>query len=241
MKIFDIYNVLDEIAPFKLQESWDNSGLIIGSMDDNFEDIYLSLDLDTNLIKNANNNSLFITHHPLIFKGLKSINVNIYPSNIISLMLKKDIKLISMHTNYDISILNRFVLEEVLGYKVEQENGYVLNFVVNKKFDTFLMEIKSKFGMQNLKYTKSKDFIKTASLCTGSGSDLLDFSNCGDCFLSGDFKYHTALQCYENGVSLVDIEHFHSEKFFALSLAKILQKYKISAIIRDSVNPFKYF
>ena len=69
MKISEIYAILDSIAPFDLQESWDNSGLIIGSMSDEFDSIALSLDLDSSLIARAKPRTLFITHHPLIFKG----------------------------------------------------------------------------------------------------------------------------------------------------------------------------
>ena len=71
MKISEIYAILDEIAPFCDQESWDNSGLILGDFKSECERIYLSLDLDSALVENAKPNSLFITHHPLIFKGLK--------------------------------------------------------------------------------------------------------------------------------------------------------------------------
>ncbi|MBR2148972.1 MAG: Nif3-like dinuclear metal center hexameric protein, partial [Campylobacter sp.] len=112
MKISEIYAMLDSIAPFDLQESWDNSGLIIGSMNDEFDSITLSLDLDSSLIAQAKPRTLFITHHPLIFKGLKSINSSKYPANLIKDMIKKDISLISMHTNYDKMVLNKFVLSE---------------------------------------------------------------------------------------------------------------------------------
>ena len=67
MKISEIYAILDSIAPFELQESWDNSGLIVGSMDDEFGDIVLSLDLDSHIVAKAGPKTLFITHHPLIF------------------------------------------------------------------------------------------------------------------------------------------------------------------------------
>ena len=95
MKIAEIYKILDEIAPFEAQESWDNSGLLLGNMDDEFDKIYASIDLDSNLIQKIEKNSLVITHHPLIFKGLKSLNPSVYPSNLIYEIIKKDIKIIS--------------------------------------------------------------------------------------------------------------------------------------------------
>ncbi|ALV24319.1 putative protein (NIF3 domain) [Campylobacter iguaniorum] len=240
MKIAQIYAILDELAPFCDQESWDNSGLLIGSFDDEFDDLILSLDLDFDLIKNAKRNSLFITHHPLIFKGLKSLDSSKFPSNLIKEIIKKDIKLISMHTNFDKHILNKFVLSQILGYKnFTQIGDFVLKFEVNKSFEEFAKEIKNSLSLSNLRVVKAGEFVKTAAFCTGSGADLIgEFE--ADCFLSGDFKYHTALECYENELSLIDIGHFESERFFGDCLALALQKSEVFATITNSINPFEY-
>lgn len=240
MKIAYIYNILDQIAPFVDQESWDNSGLIIGNLNDDIGDIVLSLDLDTNLVNNARENTLFITHHPLIFKGLKCINTSEFPSNIISLILKKNIKLISMHTNADLHILNKFVLSEILDYKDFIDDRFILKFEVNKPFDDFAKEIKTKLELPILRVVKANKFIKTAAFCTGSGADLIG-SFKADCFLSGDFKYHTALECYENSLNLIDIGHFESERYFGTCLEAYLQKNGVFAKILSSINPFEYY
>ena len=106
MKIAEIYKILDEICPFASQESWDNSGLQVGSFDSEFEQIYLSLDLDSELLQNVLPNSLIITHQPLICKGLKSLDYSLYPSSLIREMMIKNISLISLHTNADLAFLN---------------------------------------------------------------------------------------------------------------------------------------
>ena len=62
MKIEDIYNYLDSLSPFSLQEKWDNSGLLVGNMQDKFENIYISLDLDLKMLKKVQKKSLIITH-----------------------------------------------------------------------------------------------------------------------------------------------------------------------------------
>ncbi|MDU7070209.1 Nif3-like dinuclear metal center hexameric protein [Campylobacter ureolyticus] len=239
MKIAEIYKILDEIAPFEAQESWDNSGLLLGNMDDEFDKIYASIDLDSNLIQKIEKNSLVITHHPLIFKGLKSLNPSVYPSNLIYEIIKKDIKLISMHTNFDKFVLNQFVASEILGYKITEIRDFLVFFEVNKIFDEFAKEIKQKLKISNLRVVKAGEFIKTATLCTGSGVDLLG-SFKSDCFLTGDIKYHSALESLENKISLIDINHFESEAYFGQSLAKNLQKYNLNIIITNSINPFLY-
>lgn len=239
MKIAEIYKILDEIAPFEAQESWDNSGLLLGNMDNEFDKIYASIDLDSNLIQKIEKNSLVITHHPLIFKGLKSLNPSVYPSNLIYEIIKKDIKLISMHTNFDKFVLNQFVASEILGYEIAEIRDFLVFFEVNKSFDEFAKEIKQKLKISNLRVVKAGEFIKTATLCTGSGADLLG-SFKSDCFLTGDIKYHSALESLENKISLIDINHFESEAYFGQSLAKNLQKYNLNIIITNSINPFLY-
>ncbi|MSN96092.1 Nif3-like dinuclear metal center hexameric protein [Campylobacter sp. FMV-PI01] len=239
MKISEIYKILDEIAPFEFQESWDNSGILLGSMQSEFDKIYLSLDIDSDMLDKVDENSLVITHHPLIFKGLKNIDFTKYPSNLIYKMIKKDIKLISMHTNFDKCILNRYVATEILKYKIVDEQDFLIFMEVNMEFDKLCFDIKTKLNIKNLRVVKSKNYIKNIALCTGSGSDLIGKIEV-DCFLTGDLKYHTALENLENKLSLIDINHYESECYFAESLAKNLQKNKIKAIITNSVNPFSY-
>lgn len=107
MKIAELYSVLDEIAPFSTQESWDNSGLVLGSPNVQAGRIYASLDVDSELLETLEPNSTLLTHHPLIFKGLKQLDLSVYPSNLIAKMIAKNISLISLHTNFDKALLNR--------------------------------------------------------------------------------------------------------------------------------------
>ncbi len=239
MKIDEILDILDKIAPFELQEGWDNSGLIVGSKEDSFSKVYLSLDVDSKLIENLEENSLLITHHPLIFKGLKQINYDHYPSNVIKQMIKKGISLISMHTNYDKTYLNRYVVQTVLGYEVIKCEEFVCYFEVEDKFDNFAKNIQEKLKLPFLKIVEGKDFIKKAAITTGSGAELLNDIE-ADCFLTGDIKYHQAYEAKENRLSMIEIGHFESEIYFADSLSKNLKNFDIQAIIANSKDPFTY-
>jgi len=73
MKLKTIYDYLNEISPFSLQEEWDNSGVNVGDFEREIEKIYISLDINEELIEKMDKNSLLITHHPLIFKSIKKI------------------------------------------------------------------------------------------------------------------------------------------------------------------------
>jgi dinuclear metal center YbgI/SA1388 family protein len=241
VKISDIYLLLDEISPFELQESWDNSGLIVGSMDDEFTKIYLSLDLDSLTIKHLEHNSLIILHHPLIFNGLKRLDSSIYPAKLIHSLIKKDIKVIAMHTNFDKTHMNRYIVDEILGYEVVECKNYECYFNVNKDFNTFVNHISNRLGINNIRVVKTKEFISSAALCSGSGGDLYRDLNKVDCFLTGDIKYHLAVNAKEDGVSLIDINHYESETVFSNALAKELKSKGIDAIIQKFLNPFEYF
>lgn len=240
MKIGQIYKILDEIAPFELQESWDNSGLLVGSFDDEISQIYLSLDIDDKMLDKIEPNSLIIAHHPLIFKGLKKISSNLYPGKLIYKMIKKNISLVAMHTNYDLSILNEYFVREILGFEISKKDGFLIYCDIKMSFDELVNLVKHKLNLSNLRISKVKDEIRSIAICTGSGGDLIS-SVRADCFLTGDLKYHQAFEALENGLNLIDIGHFESERYFADSLFRLLQKNKINAKISNSINPFQYF
>lgn len=244
MLVRDIYSYLDELSPFELQEKWDNSGLIVGSFEDKIENIYISMDLDLELVDSFKSNSLVIVHHPLIFSGLKRVNYDTYSTKILKELIKKDISLISMHTNIDKTHLNKYVVEDILGFKILNSSEFIANCEVNLKFEDLLNYLSKKLNLKNITFVKTKDFINTISICTGSAMSLLDEVK-ADCFLTGDIKYHDAMEAKARGVSLIDIRHYESEKHFSSLLEGLLEDYlkknKLKAIITASKNPFEFF
>lgn len=243
MKIKEIYDFLDLASPFNFQEKWDNSGLLLGNMEDEFCEVCISLDLDIEFLEKVPVNALIITHHPLIFSGLKAINFDSYTTKLLQIMIKKDIKLISMHTNIDKSHLNRYVMSEVLGFEVQNENEFILSSKVDMSFDDFCQLIQKKLGLEFKKVVKCHQNITSFSLTTGSGMSLLPLIKT-DVFLTGDIKYHDAMEAKLRGISLIEIGHFESEVHFNVVVYGILEKYlkknKIIAIMGTNQNPFEY-
>ena len=243
MKIKDIYNYLDSLSPFSLQEKWDNSGLIVGNMNDEFDKIYISLDLDLEMIKKVKKNSLIITHHPLIFSALKSLNDDSYSTKILKQLIKKDISLISMHTNIDKTHLNNYVGCEILGLDFKKEEDFILQANINLSFKTFIKLLKDKLKVKTLKIVNAKKTINTVSLTTGAGMSLLP-NITTDCFLTGDIKYHEAMEAKARDICLIDIGHYESEIHFMTLLNTLLEKYlktnSKKAIMLKSHNPFNY-
>ena len=239
MKIFEIYKILDEISPFELQESWDNSGIQVGSQNQEVKKIVLSIDVDEELIDSLEQDTLLITHHPIIFSGLKQMDFDKYPANLLQKMIKNNISNIAMHTNFDKTHLNEYVAKEILGYKIIKQDGFGIYLEINEDFDKFVQKIKEKFLLKNTKYVKCSNFVKTAALTTGSGCSLIPEIN-ADCFLTGDIKYHDAMEAKSINLSLIDIGHFESECFFSEILEKNLKILGLEAIIASSKNPFTY-
>jgi dinuclear metal center YbgI/SA1388 family protein len=244
LKVQEIYDVLNEISPFELQEKWDNAGLLVGSFENDINNIYISIDLDEKLIQNAERNSLIITHHPLIFSGLKRVNFDTYSTKLLKELIKKDISLISMHTNIDKTHLNKYVAEEILGFKIENSKDFISYCEINMKFDDLVKYVSSKLGLKTTNVVRCNDFIEKIAIVTGSGMSLIDEIK-ADCFLTGDIKYHDAMESKARGLSLIDIRHYESERYFNTLLEGLLSEYlkknKLKAIITASQNPFEFF
>jgi len=238
MKLGAVYDFLDTLSPFATQASWDNSGLLIGSAEDEVEQIYLSLDVDSALLEDVAENSLIITHHPLIFSGLKQLNFAKYPSNLIQMMVQKKISLIAMHTNFDLSHLNGYVASK-LGFKVSETKEFVAYCDVNQSLDDLALHVKRVLGIEYLRIVRAKEWIGRCAITTGAGGDLISKID-ADCFLSGDLKYHQAMEAKENNLSLMDIGHFESERYFPECLAQYLKNLPLKAIMSNSKNPFEY-
>jgi len=237
MILQDIYTALDKISPFELQERWDNSGLIVGDMSYDVEKIVLSIDIDEELLLNSDEGVLFIVHHPLIFDGLKSLDFSRYPSNLIKIMIEKSQSCIAMHTNFDKSHLNRYVFEEILGFKAEESSDFLLTDYRGWSSNELLAHIKDRLNLENIKMVAPKESINSISLCTGSGASLID-SVKADCFLTGDIKYHDAMKAKSQNLMMIDIGHYESEMFFSELLARELKDLPLLAIITHSKNPF---
>jgi len=103
MKIKDITNYLESIAPLSLQESYDNAGLITGNKNTEITGVLVTLDTIPEVIDEAieMNANLIISHHPIIFKGLKKINGANYIEQTIIKAIKNDIAIYAVHTNLD--------------------------------------------------------------------------------------------------------------------------------------------
>ncbi len=239
MRVGEVYELLDSISPFELQESWDNSGLLLGEFSQDVKRVVLSVDIDANMVQEAQEHTLFVLHHPLIFSGLKSLRWDEYPANILRDMVKKDHSVIAMHTNFDKTHLNRYVFEKVLGFKAKKCEEFICYAEGRWQSKELLENIKRALSLDVMRVVGSKSEIRSVAMVTGAGASLMDLAD-ADLFLTGDIKFHDAMKGVSKGVMMADIGHFESERHFADALGENLKNLPIPVIIAQSINPFTY-
>ena len=103
MKVKEVINYLDSIAPPEFQENYDNCGLIVGNPENTVSGIVVCLDCTAEVIQETidKNCNLIVAHHPIIFKGLKKINHSNYVERTVVKAIKNDINIFAIHTNLD--------------------------------------------------------------------------------------------------------------------------------------------
>jgi len=237
MKLGEIYVHLDTLSPFATQEAWDNSGLLVGAQDDEVHAVCLCLDVDEHVLQSVPDGALIIAHHPLIFKGLKVFDTAYYPASLLKTMLKRNISLITMHTNIDKSHLNRYVCEQVFGLKVISQEECLCLCHFEGDFEALALHVKNSLGVSQVRAVPKEGAVETVAVTTGSGGDFIGRVK-ASCFLTGDIKYHHAMEAKANGLGLIDIGHFESERYFGEVLAPYLKNFPLKVIMSNSKNPF---
>ena len=141
MKLKDLTNYLDSAVPLSFQESYDNSGLQVGSPDAELTSALVCLDVTEEIVSEAisKNCNVIVSHHPLIFNGIRKLSGRSSTERIIATAIKKDISVYSLHTNLD--ILNAGV-SRIIAQKLQLENITVLSPSEKKliKLVTFIPE-----------------------------------------------------------------------------------------------------
>jgi dinuclear metal center YbgI/SA1388 family protein len=265
MLIKDITDYLESFAPLHYQESYDNAGLIIGDNQMQFKGALICLDITPEVVNEciSLDYNMIISHHPLIFNGLKKINPTDSIGKSIITSLKNDIAIYAIHTNIDnsfpdgvsskmaqkLGLMNLQILdpkEKSSGAENPYGTGIIGEFNVPKEETYFLEFLKQKLNLNCIKYTKLlKKPIRKIAICGGSGSFLLSKAilSGADVFISSDFKYHDYFEA-ENRIVIANIGHYESEIFtIELIYDKLTNNFNnfAASLTKVVTNPIKYF
>lgn len=238
-----IAEALEEFAPLTLQESYDNSGLLVGNPADTVDGVLLSLDITEKTIQEAilKGANMVISHHPLIFSAIKRITNSTDSQRAIRLAIQNNISIYACHTNIDkaeggvsyrmgeklgLKKMTPLVAESAPCKRAGDGLG-VIGFLEEPTDSlTFLNFVKKTFGCPTIRHTAlTTNKIRCVSLCGGSGAPFLDIAmqRGADIYISADFKYHNFFSA-ENSIIIADIGHFESERYTIEIFYEILTK-----------------
>ena len=241
MTVNDILNCITEVAPLQWQESYDNAGLQVGDLNAEARKALVCLDITEGIVDEAiaKNCDLVISHHPLIFRGLKHLTPETYIERAVMKAVKHDISMISMHTNLDNSYLGvSHVLAERLGLRnlhllqpsVDEPElcgagmiGEFDNPMGETKFLGLVAETIASPCLRHSALTGRK--IHKVALCGGSGSPFMQdaLHKKADAYLTADIKYHDFF-IPEGNILLVDGGHFETEQFTKELIVELIRK-----------------
>ncbi len=237
MKARDIIEIIDRFAPGSLQEDWDNSGLMAGDIEREVTSAIVALDCTMDVVDEAIDKGaqMIITHHPLIFGGLKKIGTDRVQERVLIKIIKNDLVVYSVHTNID------KVPDGVSGVMAEKlklcntsvldidRDGYGLGIIGELQRSLschdFIVNLKDLFKVNTIKTSAPvREMINRVAVCGGSGSSLIDKAQKAGAqvLVTGDISYHHFF-C-EDGFMIIDIGHFESEIAVADLLCSVIKK-----------------
>lgn len=244
MILSEIIAKLERRFPIENKENWDNVGLLIGTRTKEIKKIQISLDVTDAVIENAirNHVDLIISHHPLIFLPIKAINDSSALGKKIIKLIENRIAVYSMHTNLDST---RFGLNDLVGEKLglyggkiidkikeSPENGIgrVYSLLEKQNFIEFIEFLKEKLNLKNVTVSGldlEDKIIKKIAIVNGAGSSYWKKAKRmgADVLVTGDLKYHEALDAKEEDMAIVDVGHYESEHFFNILISECLSEF----------------
>ena len=269
LKVKDIAVAIEDFAPKRLQESYDNAGLQVGNPDMEVSAALLCLDVTEDVLDEAIKRrcNLIVTHHPLLFKGLKEVTGRTAAERIVIRAIKENVAIYSAHTNLDsawdgvsheiarlLGLHDVNVLEPKEGTPAQplsaSGQGAVGLGVVGEIRPTpsleFLRRVKDLFKVRSLRYSgqSPKLVVRRVAVCGGSGASLIKAAIAAkaDVIVTGDVKYHD-FTTYGLDIIIADIGHYESEVCTRDILSRIIrERYPDfpTYFAESDSNPVKY-
>lgn len=237
----EIAQAIEEFAPLSLQESYDNPGLQVGDPDMPVSAVLLCLDVTEEILREAEQRecNMIVSHHPLIFRGLKNLTGENQTQRIAIQALRKNIAIYAAHTNLDSTVEGvSYEMAHSLNLKdirtlcpVEGADGPGLGVIGHTPSPVpsleFLRKVKETFNVSDLRYSADSPqlVVRTVALCGGSGASFIKdaIRNHADIYISGDIKYHD-YTTYGSEIIVADIGHYESELCSRKILSRIIRE-----------------
>lgn len=231
-KVTKIIKRIEEFAPLNTMQKWDNSGWQINLGIEDTNRILLALDVTPSTVDEAINKKcdLILSHHPIFFNSIKTIE-----SPFIIKAIQNNIQVYSAHTNLDIAQggVSEYLAEKCGFTDLDTAFEFIKykQFDEEKNFSKLISTLKTIFSLPSVRVVNSqRKTYKSIAFCSGSGAEYIqDLEKIGiDVFITGDLKHHQALNA--KNMTIVDLGHFHSERFVVEIFENILKNEDVEVI-----------
>ena len=254
MQVANILQTLNRFAPPALAEDWDNVGLQVGYLEEDLTGVLVSLDVTEAVLWEAveHNANCLVTHHPLFFQAFKSLDDRQVPTRLARLATQMGVNILSFHTNLDAT---QSGLNDQLASKLGMTRLKPLLPAADPRFakaglgrlgrvpktslKSFLKSCAKKLNVDHLRYVGDpRHSIEWVAVMTGSGGGFFNEAReaGADVLLTGDVKYHHALDALSQGIPLIDIGHFAGEIHMVPLVAE-----KIASYLKTQKSKIKVF
>ena len=260
MKIQEVLSALEQFAPLPLQESWDNAGLQLGLTETEVSGALLCLDVNEQIVDEAVDKgcNLIVSHHPLLFRGLKQISGADYVQRCVIKAIKHDIAVVSMHTNMDNALdgvnwkiaqkldlqQTHFFAQKQVG-NLEAGSGVIGELEEPMAARDFVSLLKERFQVTCVQCNALLQRpVRKVAICGGAGDFLLPdaLDQGADAFITGEMHYHQYFG-YDMRLQICVIGHYQSEQYTAEIFRDIIQKAcpgVRTVITQTNTNPIVY-
>ena len=246
----DIYSMIDAIAPFETQDSFDNAGLLVGHPGWEVQGIHVAMDVTSSVLDEAitRGANLIVTHHPMMFSARKRLVETDSEAALLCRMIRHNVALIAAHTNLDRAPggIND-VLARVLGLTDVSGEGYLRigDLPAPMAAETFTAAAGEALGTVVRLMGRPDRPLRRIAVSSGAGSEGWEEAHAlgADAFLTGEAKHHHALAAVEAGMVMLEAGHHATEEPGIFALADALQnrlnalQYKIH-VSKSTAHPY---
>ena len=237
MNVKELYKYLDEAIPSSLSCDWDNDGLMCApDAKTNVTKVLIALDITKEVTEKAirDGYDLVISHHPLIFKGVKSLTEDSYVSAKLIDLVRAGVSAMSFHTRLDaVNGGVNDILSEKLGIKNTKPFGIdptpigrIGTLDEPMRVKDFALRVKSALGAPCVAYADAGKYVHTVAVLGGAGEDDIAAAALAgaDTYVSGELGYHHMTDAPDGEINLVEAGHFYTEFPVCEYIAELVRK-----------------
>lgn len=238
----EIYQLIDNFAPFETQMDFDNAGFLVGRGDRAVERVLVALDITKVVVEEAVRRGcqLIVSHHPVIFGGVKSVTDETVTGRVLLALAENGLSAICAHTNLDAAeggvndcLAQRLGLTDTV--LLEQDGtdrrgrAYGIGRIgqahrTGVSGAEYAAYVKEKLGARSVRFEDAGIPVSRVAVGGGSCGSMLEQVRAAGCdtFVTADVKYDVFLSARAMGINLIDAGHYATENVVCPALVKLI-------------------